>query len=62
MKHIVDIHKERSDCSVRSILYPYMESIYTMRFCRKVSRSNMVCVGEIKANRLHHSPDHDMEE
>ena len=34
----------------------------TMLFCRKISRNNMARVVEIEANRLHHSPDHHMEE
>ena len=45
MKHIVDIEKERSDCNVRPVLYPYMASVSTMRFCRKFSRNNMARVG-----------------
>ena len=45
MKHIVDIDKERSDCNVRPVLYPYMASASTMRFCRKFSSNNMARVG-----------------
>ena len=51
MKHIVSINIERLDCHVRPVLYPYMASLSTMRFCRKFSRNNMVHVGEIKTNR-----------
>ena len=62
MKHIVDIGKECKDYNVRPVLYPYMAFGSVMRFCRKFSRNNMARVGEIKTNRLHHSPDHHMEE
>ena len=54
VKYIVKINIERLDCRVRPVLYAYMTSVSTMRFCRKFSRNNMTRVGEIKTNRLPH--------
>ena len=50
MKHAVDKDKEHQNYNARLILYPYMASESTMRFCRKFSRNNMVSVGEIKTS------------
>ena len=51
MKHIALINMERLDYRARPVLYPYMASVSTTRFCRKFSRNNMARAGEIKANR-----------
>ena len=62
MKHAVYIYKERKDCNVRPVLYPYMASESTKRFCRKFSCNSMGRIGEIKTSRLYYSPDHQIEE
>ena len=51
MKHIASMNTERLGCRVRPVLYPYIASLSTMRFCRKFSRNNMARDSEIKTNR-----------
>ena len=49
MKHAVDKDKENHNYNARLILYPYMASESTMRFCRKFSRYNMACIVGIRS-------------
>ena len=55
MKHAVDKDKEHQNYNAWLILYPYMASESTMRFCRKFFGKNMACIVGIKSSNQNKS-------